>query len=187
MSRPSEGLDTAIEAYRLNRDVLKIARRVVDASDERHLRTTGFLGLAHGECGTELAKMQDRLDEITVMVLWSAFERWLIDHVTALSTQLPAVSPETFAARLRDKISAEVEFWRFDSILDLLKGWIDSDDIGRARQIKAYRDWIAHRNPLKPAPPITDPATVRNVLGGIIDVVGATSRAAEEPERCRAT
>jgi len=85
MSRPSEGLDTAIEAYRLNRDVLKIARRVVDASDERHLRTTGFLGLAHGECGGELEKMQDRLDEITVMVLWSTFERWLIDHVTRVT------------------------------------------------------------------------------------------------------
>jgi hypothetical protein len=175
MSRPSEGLDTAIEAYRLNQDVQRIARRVVDASDERHLRTTGFLGLAHSECGAELEKMQGRLDEITVMVLWSAFERWLIDHVTRVSTELPAVSPETFAVRLRDKIGAEVEFWRFDSILDLLKGWIDSGDVGRAKQIKAYRDWIAHRNPLKRAPAITDPATVRNVLGGIIDVVGGAT------------
>ncbi|MFP4246156.1 MAG: hypothetical protein ACLFQ1_03160 [Halochromatium sp.] len=48
--------------------------------------------------------------------------------------------------------------------LDLLKPLIGSYNVGQAKQIKRYRDWVAHRNPHKPTPAKIDPEFTRALL-----------------------
>ena len=43
--------------------------------------------------------------------------------------------------------------------------------LGHAKQIKQFRDWVVHRNPNKPAPSKTDPATAYRVFKDIITQV----------------
>jgi hypothetical protein len=119
----------------------------------------------------ELEKMRDRIDEIALLNLWIVFERFIIEY---LSTRLrtPAIGEASqFTIRLIGKFEESIERWRFDEVLDLFKGWIDSDQIGRAKQICSYRNWIAHRNEKGPRPTITDPKTAMLVLGDIMDSV----------------
>ena len=53
----------------------------------------------------------------------------------------------------QEAILKHLEYMRIDDILDSLKGVIDSNTVGFIKQIKSYRDWVAHgRNPEKPPP-----------------------------------
>ncbi len=58
-----------------------------------------------------------------------------------------------------------------DDVLDLFKPLVDPDQIGIAKQIKDYRDWIAHRNPNQPPPAQTEPRTANSVLAAIIEAI----------------
>jgi hypothetical protein len=60
---------------------------------------------------------------------------------------------------------------RRDKLLDLYKGWLDSDTLGRIKQIKEYRDWISHRNPKRAKPAIIDPIAARAILGSVVDQI----------------
>jgi len=92
--------------------------------------------------------MQRRLDDATVVNLWALFERSLIEHVTA-SWPDGIDRPETFVVRLQEKAAREIERWRVEELLDLYKGWVGSETLGAVKQVKSYRDWVAHRNPRK--------------------------------------
>jgi hypothetical protein len=58
-----------------------------------------------------------------------------------------------------------------DDLLDLFKSLVEVDKIGVAKQIKDYRDWIAHRNPKRLPPAQTEPRTAYSVLAAIIDAI----------------
>jgi hypothetical protein len=66
-----------------------------------------------------------------------------------------------------------VEYWRLDESLDLLAPIIGSHAVGRAKQIKRYRDWIVHRNPRKPSPDKIDPATAKVLLADLSGLLEA--------------
>lgn len=172
-SKATELLDPLIESYELNRDVLKIAHRVIDAADNRHLNVTGFLGLTKEQGLLEVQVMRSRLEESTVVALWTAFERYVVDWVEAGSHRITSITPPSLASRLVLGLRPPVERWPFDDVLDLFKPWIDTALLGHAKQVKDYRDWVAHRNPKRARPATTDPATARSVLGDVIDGIEA--------------
>ncbi len=68
---------------------------------------------------------------------------------------------------MRKAISKNIEYWKIDEILDVLKVIIDPDLIGQAKQIKKYRDWVAHRNIKKKSPPNVVPERAYSVLAEI--------------------
>jgi len=111
--------------------------------------------------------MQRSLDDATVINLWVIFERFLVDHVTSSLLQRTDL-PESFANRLREKAGREVERWRIEDLLDLYKGWVVSDRLGTAKQVKSYRDWVAHRNPRKPPSAKIRPETAYQELAWIV-------------------
>ena len=155
-------------AYELNRDIIKQARRAVRGDPIR--AGSSLLVLRPEELEREFDSLNDRLADVTVLNLWVAFERFLIDHITWSTAPLSSL-PSEFASALQAKLSHEVERWRFEEMLDLYKGWVDSRDVGWAKQIKSYRDWIAHRNPKKPPPALVDPDTAYRVLAGFVRAV----------------
>ena len=72
------------------------------------------------------------------------------------------------AKAIQKKIENDFEFWRFDDALNLLKYVLDPQLVGQAKQIKQYRDWIAHRNPKKPPKTNVSPEAAYRVLSTIV-------------------
>jgi hypothetical protein len=170
-SKASDALDRVMAEYRLNRDVLKIAGRAANAGEKRLLTSTGFYARPEEEVRGELKGMGERLDHITVLNLWVIFERYVLDHVGSQARLLSAAAPAGFATNLESKVRSEMEYWRFDDVLKLFAGWLDPDVLGQAKQIKDYRDWLAHRNESNVPPIIAQPASVRSVLGALMDAI----------------
>ncbi|ALM82475.1 hypothetical protein ASB57_05410 [Bordetella sp. N] len=79
--------------------------------------------------------------------------------------------PVEYSRKLAEKFKGEVEYWRFEEILDLFKPGLDADQIGQVKQIKKYRDWIAHRNTNRPAPMPATPKTAFQVLSQAADQI----------------
>jgi hypothetical protein len=111
--------------------------------------------------------------------LWAWFERYLIEFIQAKAA-IASSSPAEFAQRLQARITQAIEYWRPDDLLDLFKTVTDANRIGTAKQIKDYRDWIAHRNPKRQAPAQTEPANAYSLFLEIIDAVEQAS-SAEQP------
>jgi hypothetical protein len=86
-------------------------------------------------------------DDLTIVSLWATFERHLVQYLQTKSQKLREIEPSELGVRLQDRLNEDLERWRPDDILDLFKGQVDSNLIGQAKQIKDYRDWIAHKNP----------------------------------------
>jgi hypothetical protein len=105
---------------------------------------------------------------MTVLALWVEFERFIIDHVMS-QVRVAATAVAPFNGQLTAHIERQIEFSRFDEILDLYKGWIDSNLIGEVKNIKRYRDWISHRNPKRGTPATVLPVNARVILGTVMD------------------
>jgi len=166
--RPSRVLDDIVEAYRLERDLLKIAARAIRVTNLSFLSGTGFVGRPVSESQNDVERLHTRLDEMTVVALWVEFERFLINHVVSQFNVL-TTAPAPFDAQLGAYIERQIEFSRFDDLLNLYKGWIDSNELGQVKQIKEYRDWISHRNPKRTKAAPVEPVIARVRLGDVMD------------------
>lgn len=82
--------------------------------------------------------------------------------------RLASGHPLGYSRNLAAKFKSAVEYWRFDEILDLFKPDLDVDLVGRVKQIKRYRDWIAHRNTDKTVPSQAAPDAAFEVLTKVI-------------------
>jgi len=76
--------------------------------------------------------------------------------------------PTGFNQKVHRKIEHEMEYWKSDDILNMFKSLIDSDLIGQAKQVKQYRDWVAHRNISKGAPANVPPKKAYEILSEIL-------------------
>ncbi len=74
-----------------------------------------------------------------------------------------------FNQKIHQKLEHEIEYWKIDDILNLFKVVIDPDLIGQAKQIKQYRDWVAHRNIGKGAPPNVTPKKAYEIISEILN------------------
>jgi len=81
-----------------------------------------------------------------ILSLWASFERTLLSYVQNESNRILAEPTTDFTYSVHQKIDNEIEYWRVDDILNIFKTIISPDLIGQAKQVKKYRDWIAHRN-----------------------------------------
>jgi len=101
--------------------------------------------------------------------MWAVFERKLFDYLRRESGAAFSARPSPVNARMRTKIEDDIEFWRIDEVLDIFKTVVSSDLIGQAKQVKKYRDWIAHRNPRKPPPANVVPVIAYRLLSEILN------------------
>jgi hypothetical protein len=158
ISKPSRILDDIVAAYDLERDLLKIAQRAVGKSELPLLKGTGFVGRPVTDSQGDIARLRSQLEEMTVAALWIEFERYFIQDLTSRAEIRSSTTPP-FDAKFAAHIDHQIEFSRFDELIDLYKGWVDWD-------------WISHRNPKRPRPAIIDPASARQIPGSVMDEVG---------------
>jgi hypothetical protein len=107
-------------------------------------------------------------------------ERFVIDYLRGKTEKLREILPAQLAVNLHSKLDSELEYWRGGDILDLLKGLVDTSLIDRAKQVKRYRDWVAHRNDRKPSPAKVTPPVAYQVLSEIIRQIGVADPGCQE-------
>ncbi|MCX7751178.1 MAG: hypothetical protein N2320_06570 [Candidatus Bipolaricaulota bacterium] len=74
-----------------------------------------------------LEKTKDELKDYTVLALFSVFEGWLQEDFSTQRNEL-----------------VEPRGMKIDDQLDVYKTLIGADVVGQVKQIKEYRNWIAH-------------------------------------------
>lgn len=99
---------------------------------------------------------------------------YVIEYLQTANRLLAAGYPKQYSTRLAEKFTSEVEYWRFAQVLDLFKGEIDANLIGEVKQVKQYRDWIAHRNPGNRMSTAFTPETAFNILSRMIRQIRLT-------------
>src|SRR5260370_38465306 len=67
--------------------------------------------------------------------------------------------PRLLWLRLGDHVTQGVERWRPDDRLDILKGFVNPERVGQAKEVRKFRDWIAHKNPRRRPSKEVDPAS----------------------------
>jgi len=125
-----------------------------------------------------IALTRAELDALVVVGLWAVFERHLREYLRAKGRSVRTARPRVVARALHHHTDREMEYWKADDVLDIFKGIVDPSLIGNAKQIKDYRDWVAHRNPRRPSPTKTDPTSAYTVLQQILQRVTTSERRA---------
>ncbi len=164
-------LDEIWKVYEVTKDCLKVTARVLRSGSERFVRRTGFVGSTTDEVEKWIENSQDETDSSIVVLLWAQFERSIVNFVQTKIIKLLEEEPKDLAKDLHDKIRSDVEYWKIDDILDLLKGIVDPNLLGIAKNVKDYRDWVVHRNPKRQPAAKADPKTVYGALSKILAAV----------------
>ncbi|WP_257834916.1 hypothetical protein [Burkholderia glumae] len=168
-------LAAIFQSYVVAGDCLKVARRVLEAPDDRLSpeqktrlgRNTGFIGNTGAEADQALKGAKDQVTDLAILALFATFERVIIERVQLAKERIDGGQPQGYFGLLSKKFDDAVEYWRFEDILDLFENEVDGKTRGDVKQIKGYRDWIAHRNPKKTPANITPEqafATLTRVL-----------------------
>ena len=94
----------------------------------------------------EIDAVKRLIEDLFVVEIFSCFERFLRNRIEdCLNLEKCSFGKE--------QVLKHVEYMKVEELLDSLKGVVDSNSIGYLKQLKQYRDWVAHgRNPEKPPP-----------------------------------
>ncbi len=167
----SESLAAFFATHQRLRDCLKVARRAVEAESVELLDSTAFIGTSKEQAQNWIDEARQSAEDLAIVALWAWFERYLIEYAQIRAGTVATATPTPFAEELSAKVEREIERWRLDDVLDLFKSLVEAGQIGIAKQIKDYRDWVAHRNPERLPPAQTEPRTAYSVLAAIIDAI----------------
>lgn len=178
-------LEPVYKAFSVASDCFRVATRSIQTQHEELIRRTQFIGATPENANAALEAAAKQAADLAVLALFATFERFVIEHLQTANRLLAAGHPQQYSAKLAAKFESEVEYWRFAEVLDLFKGEVDPELIGQVKQIKQYRDWIAHQNPNKPTPTQATPETAFGVLSMVIEQIRlahapATNKAAPD-------
>ena len=136
--------------YEITMDCLRITDRSLNEKSNQLLKRTYFSDNNPKKNMVFLAKSRLSVNENLIIALWAVFERKMIDYLHAfINKHMFRDKNSHICLQFRNIIGKEIEYWKTDDVLDCFKGLVNSDLIGYAKQVKQYRDWIAHRNPKK--------------------------------------
>jgi len=166
-------LQAVYQAYLVSHETLNVAKRAAQRQDERPVGRTELRVSTPTDATTALESAEQQACELAVFALFVAFERYVVEHLQTAHERLTSGYPSAYSRRLAEKFRSEVEYWRFDEVLDLFKPDVGAEKIGRVKQIKKYRDWIAHRNTRKEAPSHTTPDATYTLLSDVAEKIGA--------------
>ena len=157
-------------------DALQVAARgvqhsqqsVVELPIETLLANTCFAEEPIDVLRKNIQTCRQAAEDFAILTMWIAFEQHLMDRLVAECQKMQDSIASDFNNDVFKRVSTMVKYWRVDDALDLIKPLVGSDMVGQAKQIKRYRDWIAHRNPDKARPSKPDVDTVQLVLTQLI-------------------
>ncbi len=143
--------------YEVTRNSLAVVDEALEKGDPSFFQNTDFPILPQGQTKEVIKECHAELADLVTISFWAAFERFVIDYVQQKGVNLDNVKPKDLADPLRKKFELSVEYWRFDEVLDLFKPLVGSILVGDVKNIKKYRDFIAHKNPRRKQPAKWDP------------------------------
>ncbi len=162
------------EAYETSQGCFKIAEKSFKHADKEKLVVKTCLGLkTENQAQNLIQQSRATAKDLFVLALWATFERFLRSYLQIKAEKLRTIQPPTLASSFYQQLYRELEFWKPDDMLDLLKSILpNSNLIGQAKQILEYRDWIAHgKNPDKcPSATIT-PTFAYETLSEIVQLI----------------
>lgn len=168
-----EAIDRVGRTLDITRDALQVVAREVRRKERSGIKVSATLANTLFEESSllewqnEMVLCKQAADDFAILSLWAIFERRLMTRLEDECRKMQDILPSTFNQTVLNKVIDTVEFWRIDEALDLIKPLVGGDLVGQAKQIKRYRDWVAHRNPHKPIPAQIDPATAIVILKNI--------------------
>ncbi|GAB2903372.1 hypothetical protein GCM10027093_45740 [Paraburkholderia jirisanensis] len=164
-------LDSVYEAFEVANDCFKVVTRIIHIRRGKRTRRTQFFEAGQRATNAALENAAKQAADLAILALFATFERFVIEHLQTANHLLAAGYPRTYSAKLAEKFESEVEYWKFGDVLNLFKGEVNPNLIGQVKQIKQYRDWIAHRNPNKPTPLQSHPEAAYIVLTKMIEQI----------------
>ena len=169
--RSSRPLERVWTAYLITKDALRVSQRASIKHERQLFNDLQVLQSAPKKAESALTAARERADEFVILAMWAEFERYLIEFFETRTSSLRTRSPRVLWRKLGIHISQGVENWKGDERLDLLKGFVDPQRVGQAKQVKEFRDWVAHKNPRKKPSAIVDPVTAYQLLSEILAVL----------------
>lgn len=161
----SERIEETWRNYLLGRDSLKVVKSAYKKKSEL-LRKTKFEEICEHDFDDWYKDYLESSGDFCIVTLWAIFEDELIRFLLRKIEIIKQVSPESLANNLANRIENSIEYWYSKDRLDLIKSIVDPNMIGNAKQIKEYRDWIAHRR--KEPSASVKPETAFKILKSIL-------------------
>ncbi len=159
-------------SYQATLDCLRIADRSVQQGTQHLMKNTIFFNCEVDKAKRVITQSKDEAGDFVILSLWAVFERKLVERLRMESRLMLRNPSVDFNSLLHDKLSADIEYWKSADMLDLFGPLVSEELIMQAKQIKKYRDWIAHKNPGKPTPANVLPQTAYRILAEIIKEIG---------------
>jgi hypothetical protein len=103
------------------------------------------------------------------LALYTVFERYVVEYAQKMTEPIQTVGPEDFGQRLHLRVGDGIKRWNLEDFLNLFKTIIDATQ--EIREVKRYRDWVAHRNPRRQPSAQTDPASAYRVLYSTVEAI----------------
>jgi len=161
-------------AYQSSQSCFKITERVINrAVQDKLVVKTIFYQQPETQAHSFLQLGKAESEDLFVLAVWATFERFLRSYLQTKAEKLRDLYPPALASSFYQQLYRELEFWKPDDMLDLLKSILPGSNlIGQAKQILEYRDWVAHgKNPENhPSANIT-PKFAYNTLTEIVQLI----------------
>lgn len=167
-------LDAVWESYESVVASLKVTRRVLDKAPVHNALLVGTRFMASSPSGGDSVPdtVFENVNDLFILAIWSVFEREIRTFVESEGTQPLIESGFPLHESLAIQVKREIEFWRNDDVLDVINAQVnDVNLIGVAKQIRQYRDWVAHRNPRRGKPLNVTPRIAYETLSTILGAV----------------
>jgi len=161
------------QSYQALQDCFEIAKVANKHPDRDNLFVkTEILHLQDQANARQVIKQgKSDADELFVVSLWATFERFVRTYLQEKGKKLQEISPTSLAGSIYPYFEKEVEFWKAEDILDLLKSTLAADLIGQAKQILQYRNWIAHGKNSNKIPPQVTPVYAFDILNEMVELM----------------
>lgn len=126
------------------KDSLKVTKRVLNKKISNIFGKTIFEKQKPKTINTLTESATNELDDLVVLSLFASFERQLRKEIITKSLILEKIDPTKLGKKISSQVSKEIEYWKIDEIIDLFNPVVDSYICGQLKEIKRYRDWLAH-------------------------------------------
>lgn len=171
MNTDTNVLDPVIQSYFVTASSLSVWQKIKPLTHRDAFQKAGLPDIGPDETLKQIEKSREESKNLYVLCLWAVFERFLIDHAQNRFIHTIAGPAGSLPKAARDAAFNAVESCRTETILDILKAVVDPNLIGYAKQIKDYRDWVAHRNPKRLPDARIEPLSAYIGLSKIINII----------------
>jgi len=163
------------QSYQASKNAFEIAKAANKHPDRENLfvKANDLRLLSRVDAKKAFEQGKKESEELFVVSLWATFERFIRIYLQEKGKKLQEISPSSLASSIYPYFEKEIEFWKAEDVLDLLKSTLVPRAylIGQAKQILQYRNWIAHGKNSNKIPSQVTPVYAFDILNEMIDLM----------------